>query len=308
MSDLEKMLATIQRAAENTQKRTKNVNRLADNDPLHELTENSVTKSHALSRAYYRLSLVEKRCMESLISKLHPLRTDNLLQHIELRASEYLKAFPDAGKHAYEHLAMAGDALVNRVITIENPSDGVDRDRLTLMVRVRYQARQGKIVCTFNPLIVPHLIGLREKFSSYPLKKVVNFQSTYTWRFYELLVSWTRPKKETNGLFAGWINSQSVDELREMLGVPDSYKWDNFQKQVLDVVVAELREKAHIVVYLERVKTSRKITHLNIKFIEDNQLAMPLEGGEMPKKPRKRKAKASTPATPAQSPSSLNSP
>lgn len=290
MSDLEQMLATIQRAAENTQKRTKNANQLADSNPLHDLTENSVTKSHALSRAYYRLSLVEKRCMEALISKLHPLRTDNHLQHIELRASEYLKAFPDAGKHAYEHLATAGDALVSRVVTIENPNDGVDRDRLTLMVRVRYQAKQGKIICTFNPLIVPHLIGLREKFSSYPLKKAVDFQSTYTWRFYELLVSWARPKKETKGLFAGWINNQSVDELREMLGVPDSYKWDNFQKQVLDVVVPELREKAHIAVYLERIKTSRKITHLNIKFIEDGQIPMPLSGGDLPRKPRKGKA------------------
>jgi plasmid replication initiation protein len=308
MSDLEQMLATIQRAAENTQKKTKNVNQLADSDPLHDLTENSVTKSHALSRAYYRLSLVEKRCMEALISKLHPLRTDNHLQHIELRATEYLKTFPDAGKHAYEHLATAGDALVNRVVTIENPNDGVDRDKLTLMVRVRYQAKQGKIICTFNPLIVPHLIGLREKFSSYPLKKAVDFQSTYTWRFYELLVSWARPKKETKGLFAGWINNQSVDGLREMLGVPDSYKWDNFQKQVLDVVVPELREKAHIAVYLDRIKTSRKITHLNIKFIEDEQIPMPLSGGELPKKPRKGKAKPPVQATPAQSPSSANSP
>ena len=291
MSDLEQMLATIQRAAENTQKKTKNTNQLADSDPLHDLTKNSVTKSHALSRAYYRLSLVEKRCMESLISKLHPLRTDNYLQHIELCATEYLKAFPDAGKHAYEHLATAGDALVNRVITIDNPNDGIDRDRLTLMVRIRYQAKQGKIICTFNPLIVPHLIGLRERFSSYPLKKVVNFQSTYTWRFYELLVSWARPKQETKGLFAGWINNQSVDELREMLGVPDSYKWDNFQKQVLEVAVVELREKAHTAVYIERIKTVRKITHLNIKFIEDRQIPMPLSSEEIPQKPYRGKAK-----------------
>lgn len=229
--------------------------------------------------------------MESLISKLHPLRTDNYLQHIELRASEYLKAFPDAGKHAYEHLAAAGDALVNRVITIDNPNDGVDRDKLTLMVRIRYQAKQGKIICTFNPLIVPHLIGLRERFSSYPLKKAVNFQSTYTWRFYELLVSWARPKQETKGLFVGWINNQPVDELKKMLGVPDSYKWDNFQKQVLEVIVSELREKAHTAVYIERIKTVRKITHLNIKFIEDKQIPTPLSGEERPKKPYKGKAK-----------------
>ena len=284
MTDLEQMLASLERSRTMQQARGKNGNIDADSNPLHDLTENTVTKSHALSRAYYRLSLVEKRCMEALISKLHPLRTDNQLQHIELRATEYANAFPDVGKHAYEQLATAGDALVNRVITVENPKEGIERDKLTLMARVRYQPKQGKIICTFNPLVVPHLIGLREKFSSYPLKRAVDFQSSYTWRFYEILVSWSQPRQETRGLFAGWIKRQSVDELREMLGVPNSYKWDNFQKQVLDVVIPEIREKANIAIFVERIKTGRKITHLNISFIEDDQMKMELEGGKKSKK------------------------
>lgn len=282
MSDLETMLASLERARMNRQARTKNVNKNATDDPLHNIENNTVTKSNALSRAYYRLSLTEKRCMEVLISRLHPLRSDNELQHIELFATEYLKVFPEAGKHAYEHLASAGDALVNRIITVNNPKECI-RDKLTLMLRVRYIPNQGKIICTFNPLIVPHLIGLKEKFSSYPLKKAIGFQSSYTWRFYEILVSWAQPKQETNGLFAGWIKNQCVDELRKILGVPNSYRWDNFQKQVLDVVIPELKEKAKISVFIERIKTSRKITHLNIKFIEFDQTILPLEG-ENPKK------------------------
>ncbi|HRJ94983.1 replication initiation protein [uncultured Thiothrix sp.] len=288
MSDNE-LQAILARAQANRQARTKNTNIDADANPLHHLADNTITKSHALSRAYYRLSLTEKRCMEALISKLHPLRTDNQLQHIELLATEYLKAFPDAGKHAYEHLSGAGDALVNRVITIENPSEGIAKDKLTLMARVRYQPKQGKIICTFNPLVVPHLIGLREKFSSYPLKKAVDFQSSYTWRFYEILASWAQPKKDTKGSIMGWIKNQSVDELREMLGVPDSYSWGKFDTQVLQVAINELRNKSKIAVFIERIKTNRKITHLNISFIEDNQVEMPLEGGETPKKKRGRK-------------------
>ena len=290
MSDKE-LQAILERARMNKQAQTKNINKEAGADPLHELVDNTVTKSHALSRAYYRLSITEKRCMEALISKLHPLRSDNELQHIELLASEYLRTFPDSGKHAYEHLASAGDGLVNRVITVENPQEGIDRDKLTLMVRVRYAPKQGKIICTFNPLVVPHLIGLREKFSSYPLKKAVDFSSSYTWRFYEVIVSWAQPKQETNGRFMGWIHKQPVDELREMLGVPDSYSWGMFQKKVLDVVTKELREKAKIALFVENVKTVRKITHLNINFIEDDQLEMQLGGGKTPKKNRRQKPK-----------------
>lgn len=275
MSEIDRLLKQIESTRKANERKTKNTNALADADPMHELADNTVTKSHALSRAYYRFGLVEKRCMEALISKLNPMRSDNDIQHIELDATEYRKAFPDSGKHAYDHLVSAVDALLNRIIVI--PESDLRVIKMTLTVQAVYEKKEGKVTVAFNPLIVPHLLGLREKFSSYPLRKTVNFSSSYTWRFYEILVSWV-DKKKTGGCFMGWIDKQNVEELREMLGVPDSYKWSDFQKQVLDVVERELREKADIFVHFERKKTGRKITHLNIKFIEDDQQKLPLGG------------------------------
>ena len=108
----------------------KNIN--VEYDGLRDVADNSVTKSNALARAYYRFGLVEKRCMEALISKLNPLRSDADYQDIELSAVEYAKAYGVSEKHAYQHLASAGDSLVNRVITIDSPRFGVDREKLTL--------------------------------------------------------------------------------------------------------------------------------------------------------------------------------
>ena len=275
MSEIDRLLRQIESTREASERRTKNTNVLADADPMHEIADNTVTKSHALSRAYYRFGLVEKRCMEALISKLNPMRSDNDIQHIELSALEYRAAFPDSGKHAYDHLVNAVDALLNRVIVIPENEDKLIK--MTLTVQAVYERKEGRITVAFNPLIVPHLLGLRQKFSSYPLRKTVNFSSSYTWRFYEILVSWV-DKKKSGDYFVGWIDSQNVEELREMLGVPDSYKWSDFQKQVLDVVGRELKEKANIFVHFERKKTGRKITHLNIKFIEDDQQQLPLGG------------------------------
>ncbi|CAA6823634.1 MAG: Initiator RepB protein [uncultured Thiotrichaceae bacterium] len=280
MSSLEQMLKSLDRARLNSEKKTSNNNKLANADPSHELASNTVTKSHALSRAYYRLGLVEKRCMEALISKLHPLRSDNDLQEIELSALEYAKTYSVSEKTAYRDVASAVEALMHRVIRADRPNGKKGKIEMTVMSFAEYKDDEGKITCGFNNRIVPHLIGLREKFSSYPLEKTVNFSSSYTWRFYELLVSWAQPKQHTDGRFMGWIDRQSVDELREMLGVPQSYRWADFQKQVLDVAQSELNQKAHIHLSIERIKTSRKITHLNIKFIEDQQTQLPLEGGE----------------------------
>jgi plasmid replication initiation protein len=284
MNDVEAQLARIKA---NIEARTRNGNNEAQADPLYDLADNSVTKSHALSRAYYRLSITEKRCMEALISKLHPLRGDNDTD-LELTALEYAKAYNVPTNVAYRDISGAVDALMHRVITADRPHGKPGKIQLSVMDSAEYKNDEGKIVCSFGKKITPHLLGLREKFSSYPLKKTVNFQSSYTWRFYEILVSWAKDKKETGGKFAGWISKQPIDELREMLGVPDSYKWDNFQKQVLDIAIPELREKAKIAVFIERVKTSRRITHLNISFIEDEQIEMLLEGDEA-KNPKKRR-------------------
>lgn len=275
MSDAE-LQAILARAQGYSEKKNKNPNQEADDNPLHDLATNSVTKSNALARAYYRFSLVEKRVMEALISKLHPMRSDNQLQNLQLRATEYLTAFPDAGKNAYTHLSKAGYQLARKTITTKPMSGTGKYSDFPLMQKVTYHEQEGVITYSFNPEIVPHLIGLREKFTQYPLERAVDFHSTYTWRFYEVLVSWAQPKNKMNGRFGGWIKSQSVDELREMLGVPKSYKWSDFQRQVLDVVTKELRKKAEIVVFIDRVKTGRKITHLNIKFIEDDQQKLPL--------------------------------
>jgi plasmid replication initiation protein len=255
---------SLARLKANIEKRTINKNALANADTNHETANNTVTKSHALSRAYYRFGLVEKRCMEALISKLNPLRSDNI-QDIELRATDYAKVYGVSEKHAYEHLTSAADALLNRVITVHEDKGRIVK--LTLTARAIYEKDQGKVTVMFNPLVVPHLIGLRKQFSSYPLRVATNFSSSYTWRFYELLVSWAQKKEDTGGVFAGWL-TVSVDELRQMLGVTNSYTWHMFEKKVLNVAIAELLDKSHIHISITRQKTNRKITHLKIEFIE----------------------------------------
>lgn len=261
MSDLETSLARIKA---NIEKRTVNKNTLANADPGYELANNTITKSHALSRAFYRFGLVEKRCMEALVSKLNPLRSDNI-QEIELRAVDYAKVYEVSEKHAYEHLTSAADALLNRVITVHEDKGNIRK--MTLTAQAVYEKKAGKVTIMFNPLIVPHLIGQRGNFSSYPLKLASRFSSSYTWRFYELLVSWAQNKEDTGGVFAGWF-TVSVEDLRQMLGVTESYTWNMFERTALNVATAELLEKNNIQVSITRKKTGRKITHLKIEFIE----------------------------------------
>lgn len=268
MDSLDKQLKRLDRifAAQTRKKEAESANTNVEADKARLLELNTVTKSNALMRAYYRFSLAEKRCMESLVSKLHPQRTDNP-PIIELSAIEYSKLYGVDMSNAYKQMTSAVDGLMNKVILVKSPTNELNYTKYNLTSMAEYKVSEGIIQVRFAPDIFPHLVGLRKKFTSYPLKQAAPFTSSYTWRFYELLASWAKPKEETEGLFAGWLKIE-VDELRKLLGVPPSYRWAMFEKKVLDVIQSELLAKAGIAVSLERVKRSRKITHLNIKFIE----------------------------------------
>lgn len=265
-----KMKKTI--SVRNARKKTPNINK--DSVGKRNLTDNTVTQSNALSRAYYRFSLAEKRVMESLISRLHPQRNDNDLQDIKLLATDYANTYKVDLKNAYRDLTKAADGLLSRVIVSTEPPYTIKN---TLMTQAKYHVNQGHITCTLNPAIVPHLIGMREKFNSYPLSKTVDFSSSYTWRLYEILVSWAQPKADTDGVFCGWFEVD-VDELRKMLGVPASYNQGRFKQVILDVTTNELLHKTDVDVQFSPQKTGRKITSYKITFAENEQQQIPLGG------------------------------
>lgn len=243
-------------------------------DSRHELTENVVTKSNALCRAYYRFNLVEKRVMESIISQLDSrLFNQYQTQDVELKAVDYARAFGVTEKSAYRELEGALDALLHRVITVEQGNRVTKRP---LMFKADYYKGEGRLVASFHPELIGHLIGLREKFASYPLVDAVEFKSSYTWRFYELMVSWAQDKKLTNGLLAGWFTVE-VDELRNMMGFPKSQNFGTFRKRVIERSQQELLETANIHLGAEYIKKGRKITHVKFQFIEDEQQKLKLE-------------------------------
>lgn len=265
MSELKKMLDKIELLAKIQDKEKNKPNEIIEG---RDLTENSVTKSNSLARSYYRFNLVEKRVMETLISQLNPTSTDTFqLQKLELKAIDYAKTFKVSEKNAYEHIESAISGLMGRVFSIEIPKG---REEFTLMSNAQYLAGEGRITCSFNSYLNKHLVGLRGKltpYTKYPLIITSNFKSSYTWRMYEIFVSWAKDPKLTNGKLAGWCEID-VDELRLMLGVPASYKWHDFQRQVLDVAKKELKEKANIEIEIEKIKNSRKISKLKFFFAE----------------------------------------
>ena len=267
MGNLQAKLASLQSHIEKKATAEKAV---TQEDPRHSITENTVVKSNALARSYYRFRLTEKRIMEAMISKLDSRLADlEQCQFIELPAIEYAKAFGVATPKAYEEMEKAVESLMAKVMTIRGDKS---RKQYALMVYAEYFKGEGKIVASFNPLITKELIGLRKNFTSYKLERAANFKSSYTWRFFELMNSW----KKSDNPIAGWF-TVSLEELMDMLGAPEKYTYKDLRVWAIDKAISEIDRDLNIKVWYEPIKKGRKIVMLKFNFIEDDQTRLDLE-------------------------------
>ena len=271
MNQAKDLIARLEKLRANHEKKALKTQLEVARDPRHKIEENSVVKSNRLARAYYRFDIVEKRIMEAMISKLDSLLANKeQMQDIRLEASEYANAFGVKLHKAYEEMAGAVHRLMRTVITIRE-SDDVKRE-YTLMAEAVYHKGEGHITATFNPKIVKHLVNLREHFLSYKLKQTVSFKSSYTWRLFEIMMSW----KKSDRPVAGWF-TVSVEELKEMLGAPKKYRYKDLRVWAIDKAIEEIDRELNIKVWYEPIKRGRRVEMLRFNFMEDEQQRLDLE-------------------------------
>lgn len=239
--------------------------------------QNSVVKSNELARAYYKVTLNEKRLMELLISRIHPQREDNDFQSIEITAKMFCETFGIARQNAFTYLVKAAHGLQDVAIWLKG-EDGTG-DRFGLIGRVIDDRNKASVTCMIMPWVVPHLIGLQGRFTKYTLQHGADFKAATTWRIFELLLSWSNSKKPLKG-----SKIVQVDDLRSQLKIPDSYPFSMFKRRVLVMAQTELKELLNIDLNIEYIKTSRKITGLKFTYSESDQGELPLQGGKAKKK------------------------
>ena len=268
-----------------------------------------ITMSNALTRAGHGLSLSEKRIVFIAISKINPRKPLPLNQHgiytSRITAAEYAELAECEIQTAYQALKEAAKALYSRSITFFEPAykrKGFElvQAHMRWVGKVQYHDKEGWAELFWWPEILPHLSNQTVHFSSYQLQQTTALRSTYSWKLLELL---NRFKKE------GWAH-YTIEDFATSMEATEKQKSDfgKLRTKIIEPAVKELTEKDGWVITWETIKAGRKVKALRFDFHRAEQIPMPLSGGEMPKKPRKSKAKPPVQATPAQSPSSANSP
>jgi len=153
------------------------------------------------------------------------------------------------------------DSLISKSFKVNNDKKLAVYSFFT---RLEFDKEDRTIAVKFNEDLKPHLIQLKT-YAKGNFKYLLQFKSEYSKRIYMLLSQWKSAGKKL----------YSVDELRNMLAVPNSYRYNDFKKRVIAKAEAELKEKGDIFFTFSEQKQGRKVTHILFDIIiargEDKQ-------------------------------------
>ena len=213
-----------------------------------------VVKHNSLIEARCRLSVQEQRLIAIMVSDISPDDAD--FKTYTYKVKDFVDWIKVEGKDYYKELKKITARLLTRLVTIK---EGGKKIQTSWLSSATYRKKEGIIELRFDPVLKPYLLQLKECFTKYALKNVLELKSKYAFRLYELLKQY-QP-----------IGTRrfSLKELRELLGIEEGElsRWIHFKERVLEISKREINAKTDLKIDYKTEKTGRKITHI-VFFVE----------------------------------------
>lgn len=228
---------------------------------------NLIVKDNALVEASHKLGEVEQRLILLAILKarevgdtVEQLRGKELIIH----ADDYSKTFGISQQMAYHALKKAVIGLYRAEWGYKYINDKGNKvvryERFTQSAQ--YVEREGLVSFKFADAIIPMLVELERRFTSYEIEQVAQLSSQYAMRLYEFFMRHLDKKTGT-----GWLDI-SLDDLRFRFGLlPNEYKtMSNFKAYVLDFALKQINENTDLSATYTQKKQGRTIVGFKFEF------------------------------------------
>lgn len=210
----------------------------------------TIIKDNQLVNASYTLTLAETRIILLCISKIDSQDSYIPGHSFTITVDSMCSEFGIDRANAYRDLQRAVNTLYNRTIKIDKDDDDSE---MRWIGKKAYFKSKGTVEITFFAEIMPLLTSIKNRFTSYKLKDVVNFTSIYSFRFYEALMQW----KSNNEL------KISIQWIRQTMELENKYpKLADLKKYVIDSAIKDINEFSNLDVSYTQIKDGAVVTHL----------------------------------------------
>lgn len=229
--------------------------------------------SNIAARGAQGFTLREKRLFIAGVSQInpHPKAGEPSLKDRTFRvtAKEYAEiAGMKSHKNAYKDMRASCENLFKRYLrqVIETPKGRKER-KFVWISGAEYHEGEGWVSFTLSTEIMPHISQLMGKFISYRLRQTTELRSVYSWRFLELLTSYLDARDETKAI----SKTIQLDELRHTFEIPESYKYQDIKRQVIEAAVKELTTKDGWEIEWQGIKRGRSFVAVKFTFNKAKQ-------------------------------------
>lgn len=217
-------------------------------------------KSNYIIESAFRLGEIEQKIITNLACQIDPM--DAEFKEYALKISDFISDTESESHNTswfMEHLL----EVRKQPLIIEYPNE--IGKKVTIMTswffRIKKVEGAGTVHLTFDPLLKPFFLKLRERYTSFEWDIYRRLKGKYTLRMYELL--WGRFFKTNVIVF-------DYDWLRNTLGIlPDELKrYGNFKQIVLVKAQKEINEKSNISFTFSEEKLGRAVNKIVFRVSE----------------------------------------
>lgn len=227
----------------------------------------NVTMSRALAESAHGLTLNEARVMMLAMRCVDPRSSP----YQYAKPTEYVKVKvhaddfaviadlkPDehgyTNRAAYEGLKAACDKLYERSATWTETNGKQHRMRWTW--KSTYHDKEGWAEISFSPDLTRHIFMLGERFVRYRLEYARGLRSLYSTNLLRLLMT----QKDTG------FKTITLEDFRTQMEVPETYRYADIKRYAIVKAVAELNEKADLLIEWKETKRGRSVYSLQFTF------------------------------------------
>ncbi|ETR66541.1 MAG: initiator RepB protein [Candidatus Magnetoglobus multicellularis str. Araruama] len=218
-----------------------------------------IVKSNKIIEARYKLKSMEIKLIMILISLID--KEDKDFKEYTIKVQDLSDILNLKTKNIYEKVRSITKSLRERTLEIEDHEKLIQVGWLSSAV---YLKKEGKVKLRFDPDLKPYLLQLKDNFTKYQLKYILNLSCEYSPRFYSLLKQYEP------------IGSRSFDyhELREILKIEDhQYKlYGDFKRYVLKVSQREIDKFTDIKFDFKEIKKGKKVVGLDFSIYSKRKL------------------------------------
>jgi Protein involved in initiation of plasmid replication len=208
------------------------------------------------------MTLTEARIVRLLITQV--VKEDRDLKTYTCRIQDLANFLNIGSDNLYREVRTVCDNLLTRIVRI-GTGDPKDPWLRFQWVQLANYDGNGNLTLKLSEQIVPYVLELNSWFTQYRLENILEFNSFYAIRLYELLKCYDGINRSDSSCLVF-----SIDYLRTVFCCEKKYdRVNDFIKRVIEISVREINEKSDILILFDVIKEKKTISEIHFHISEN---------------------------------------